>query len=40
MGIDANRIIAIVFALGSALAAVGGVFGLQIITLLNLLWEL
>ncbi|XGQ70420.1 branched-chain amino acid ABC transporter permease [Campylobacter hepaticus] len=26
MGIDANRIIAIVFALGSALAAVGGVF--------------
>ena len=26
MGIDANRIISIVFALGSALAAVGGVF--------------
>jgi len=26
MGIDANRIIAIVFALGSALAAIGGVF--------------
>lgn len=26
MGIDANRIVAIVFALGSALAAVGGVF--------------
>ncbi|RXK00362.1 branched-chain amino acid ABC transporter permease [Arcobacter sp. CECT 8986] len=26
MGIDANRIIAIVFALGSALAAVGGIF--------------
>ncbi|MBT0826488.1 branched-chain amino acid ABC transporter permease, partial [Campylobacter lari] len=26
MGIDANRIIAIVFALGSALAAIGGIF--------------